>query len=125
MRTSTDHSLFSWRGTGEEQGPFARSPTEFRHCKDFTVGKEHSLDFLMTNRGLRINLPLMSVEDGNFAAVLDCDSPSISKRCNLRYIVGFGAQKNFAGSTLVRSYLRQRPCTLNQPFHVLSAAIGR
>ena len=75
MRTSTDHSLFSWRETGAERGPFARSPTEFRHCKDFAVGKEHSLDFLMTNRGLRINLPLMSVEDGNFAAVLDCHGP--------------------------------------------------
>jgi hypothetical protein len=75
MRASTDHSLFSWRGTGAERGPFAQSPAEFRHCKDITVGKEHSLDFLMTNRGLRINLPLISVEDGNFAAILDCEGP--------------------------------------------------
>jgi hypothetical protein len=29
----------------------------------------------MTNRGLRINLPLISVEDGNFAAILDCEGP--------------------------------------------------
>jgi hypothetical protein len=72
MRTSTNHSLFSWQGTGAERGPFAQSPTEFRHCKDFTVRKEHLLDFLITNRGLRINLPLISVEDRNFAAVLDC-----------------------------------------------------
>jgi hypothetical protein len=75
MRTSTDHSLFSWRGTGAERGPFAWSPAEFRHCKDITVGKEHSLDFSMTNRGLRINLPLISVEDGNFAAILDSQGP--------------------------------------------------
>jgi hypothetical protein len=75
MRTSTDHSLFSWRGTGAERGPFARSPIEFQHCKDFTIGKEHSLDFVMTNRGLRITLPLISAEDGHFAAVLDCHGP--------------------------------------------------
>jgi hypothetical protein len=71
MRTSTDHSLFSWVGPGIERGPFARSPEEFRHCKDISVGKSHSLDFSLTNRGLRIDLPLIKLGDGNFAAVLD------------------------------------------------------
>jgi hypothetical protein len=80
MKTSTDHSLFSWRGPGAERGPFARSPAEFRHCKDLTAGKGHSLDFSMTNRGLRIDLPLMTVEDGNFAAVLDCHGPDDCRR---------------------------------------------
>ncbi|KAK5558100.1 hypothetical protein LTR46_004279 [Exophiala xenobiotica] len=80
MKTSTDHSLFSWRGPGAERGPFARSPTEFRHCKDFTAGEGHSLDFSMTNRGLRIDLPLVIVEDGNFAAVLDCRGPDNFRR---------------------------------------------
>lgn len=75
MKISTDHSLFSWRGSGAERGPFARTPTEFRQCKDFTAGKGHSLEFSMTNRGLRIDLPLVRVEDGNFAAVLDCLGP--------------------------------------------------
>lgn len=72
MKTSTDHSLFSWQGAGAERGPFAKSPTEFRHCKDFTSGEGHALDFSMTNRGLRIDLPLIKAEDGHFAAVLDC-----------------------------------------------------
>ncbi|KAF1995521.1 HET domain-containing protein [Amniculicola lignicola CBS 123094] len=71
MRTSTDHSLFSWVGPGIERGPFAQSPEEFLHCKDISIRESHSLDFSLTNRGLRIDLPLMRLQDGNFAAVLD------------------------------------------------------
>lgn len=34
----------------------------------------------MTNRGLRIDLPLMRLEDGNFAAVLDCHGQDNCRR---------------------------------------------
>lgn len=76
LKTSTDHSLFTWRGPGTERGPFARSSAESRTCTDVTMGKEFSLEFLMTNRGLCITLPLMSSENGNVAALLDCQAPN-------------------------------------------------
>ncbi|KUJ15824.1 HET domain-containing protein [Mollisia scopiformis] len=72
IKTSTDHSLFNWQGNGVERGPFARSPAEFQDCNYVSIGKQPSLEFLMTNRGLRISLPLMSLGDGNVAAVLNC-----------------------------------------------------
>jgi hypothetical protein len=72
IKASTDHSVFSWRGPGEERGPFALSPAEYQTCKHFTAGDGYSSEFSMTNRGLRIELPLIRRKDGVLAAVLDC-----------------------------------------------------
>ncbi|OAK97067.1 HET domain-containing protein [Phaeosphaeriaceae sp. SRC1lsM3a] len=82
MKTSTDHSLFSWVGPGPNRGPLARSPEEFRKSKDFLIGSSPSSEFSMTNRGLRIDLPLMQLGDGTFAAILD-----VYDRQNCRYAI--------------------------------------
>lgn len=80
IKTSNDHSLFSWRGLGPERGVLAQSPAEFEHCRYFTAGTGNSSEFSMTNRGLRIDLPLIANEDGTFAAVLDCLGPEGNRR---------------------------------------------
>ncbi|KAL5372029.1 hypothetical protein DPSP01_013802 [Paraphaeosphaeria sporulosa] len=78
MRTSTDHSLFSWKSPNDERGPRERgplavNPVEFVACQQVRLLERiHSRDFLMTNRGLRMRLPLIEVQDGALAAVLDC-----------------------------------------------------
>lgn len=78
IKTSTDHSIFAWtaetksEGHLGERGAFGCSPMEFRSCTDLNVSESNSTDFSMTNRGLRIDLPLISAEDGTFLAVLDC-----------------------------------------------------
>ncbi|KAI2488086.1 HET domain-containing protein [Pyrenophora tritici-repentis] len=72
MKRSTDHTLFTWRGAGTERGPLAQSPEELRDCRGFVEGKQDSTDFSMTNRGLRINLPIVEGKGGSLVAILNC-----------------------------------------------------
>jgi len=86
MRESDDQSLFAW-GLGipldespNEGGLFARSPDAFRHCGSITFWGQLSTGrpthYFPTNKGLRIELPLVPAEadDDTAYAVLDCIS---------------------------------------------------
>ncbi|EEP82649.1 predicted protein [Uncinocarpus reesii 1704] len=94
MRRSEDHTIFAWtsqcehRGNNqncnrnqicEEQGqkprgPLARSPSEFADSADFEpilVSNDMGPPYIMTNRGLRICLPLVP-DENTFIARLNC-----------------------------------------------------
>lgn len=64
MKTSTDHSLFAWKGEGDVRGPLARSPAEFAECGNIGSGRltfrTPDSAYEMTNVGLRITLRVSS-----------------------------------------------------------------
>jgi len=89
MRETDDHSLFAWgrRGrTNDGGGPaacFARAPSDFAHCGDVYVRRPLPLaasqpspfrHHLMTNRGLLIDLKLLTVDSGDALALLNCSA---------------------------------------------------
>jgi hypothetical protein len=68
VRQSSDQSVFAWRGEGDDRGPFALSPDEFRDCADISTST--STEFVMTNRGLKMDLPVFEDHNGVRGAVL-------------------------------------------------------
>ena len=87
MKFSDDQSLFAWRARPEGQksaafGIFARSPKQFEDSSTIVPlnsGRPTS-PFIMTNRGLQIDLPLLPLEseyleeagDKEYLGILDC-----------------------------------------------------
>ena len=75
LKSSDDHSIFAWTGDSQRgvSGLLARSPKDFGSCSN--IGRIHdeeeTLPFSMTNKGLRITLPLIPI-NGLFLAVLNC-----------------------------------------------------
>jgi hypothetical protein len=83
MSSSNDHSIFAWKASGKdstkESGLLASSPADFANSDDiqqFNYNMTPS-PYFMTNRGLRIDLPLVPVEAHNnrFQALLNCRRP--------------------------------------------------
>ncbi|THV00571.1 HET-domain-containing protein, partial [Dendrothele bispora CBS 962.96] len=63
IKSSRDRSIFAWRapvGSSEERGLLAKSPFEFRTCRDVGVSDESRgiSPYSMTNHGLCIQLPM-------------------------------------------------------------------
>jgi hypothetical protein len=88
MRQSDDQTLFAWHlGTAVTGlcGPLATSPAQFSGCKNllpvpdmFVSDVSTSVPYSMTNKGLRINLPLVEYDDTVVAtAILQCSTMSI------------------------------------------------
>ncbi|KAL6359898.1 hypothetical protein LRP88_07326 [Fusarium phalaenopsidis] len=85
MRISDDHSIFAWQRKSLTAGLLAESPDEFAHSyacrpadyqeftKTFAISKAKP-DFVMTNFGLHIQLPLAPIPefDGYYVAYLAC-----------------------------------------------------
>ncbi|CAK7208832.1 hypothetical protein SBRCBS47491_000237 [Sporothrix bragantina] len=75
LKDTTDHTIFSWKGDGYPSGMFARSPADFVSALDMSKqpsGAQNSASSL-TNRGLRIELPLVPTPVPDmYAAVLNC-----------------------------------------------------
>jgi hypothetical protein len=83
MQISHDHSIFAWQRKSLTAGLLAESPDEFAHSyayrpadyqiftKTFAISKA-KLDFVMTNFGLHIQLPLTPILglDGYYVAYL-------------------------------------------------------
>lgn len=78
IRTSDDQSLFAWQGGASERGALsgllAESPKQFADAGDVVV---HSSAFelepySMTNKGLRIQLPMRQENDLIYSAALNC-----------------------------------------------------
>ncbi|PSR99070.1 hypothetical protein BD289DRAFT_424525 [Coniella lustricola] len=72
IRTSNDHSIFTWIASKHDSGPFARSPDDFSHCQNIPLTK--SSEYQQTNRGLRINLPIKDLKNSTYAGILDCQA---------------------------------------------------
>lgn len=74
LKTSTDHSIFAWDATSAGE-LLARSPSDFAASRSIVQWGKASA-FEMTNRGLRITLPLLKRERWHgyeeYWAVLNC-----------------------------------------------------
>jgi len=78
MKTSDDHTLFAWTEQGDEhrwitRGVLADSPAEFINSDDIIQSKPilESTPYSMTNKGLRIELPLFKINDRVHFAILN------------------------------------------------------
>jgi hypothetical protein len=79
MQTSDDHTIFVWREQIQDKkrwisrGLLASSPAEFANSGD--ISQYHSRLknglYYMTNKGLRIELPLLSIGDHVYFAFLN------------------------------------------------------
>ena len=95
MKISTDHSIFAWQNRSDGE-LLARSPQDFRGSGSVVQwGKPPA--FEMTNRGLRIELPLLKRERWHgyeeYWAVLNCRNEldfGHSLALRLRYILMCG-----------------------------------
>lgn len=85
MKTSDDHSLFAWtdqprdKGRWTTRGLLANSPAEFVNVGDIRRSNPvaKSAPYSMTNKGLRIELPILPLGNQVYFAFLNCQkSPS-------------------------------------------------
>lgn len=78
MKGSDDHSIFTWTASSDSTavvGLLAPSPANFINCDDIVPGKDSnvSIPYSMTNKGLRIQLPLRKREwTSAYSAILNC-----------------------------------------------------
>lgn len=93
MKTSDDHTLFAWTEPGDgrrliTRGLLADSPTEFADSGDIVKSEPFlkGAPYSMTNKGLRIELPLLPAGDQVHLAVLNCHRSS--KASNTGELVG-------------------------------------
>ncbi|KAB8215362.1 HET-domain-containing protein [Aspergillus novoparasiticus] len=89
MRDSDDQTLFAWENEDiskeHPSGLLARSPADFRSCSDIVpfFFSNNGTPFALTNRGIRMHLPLIRVEQGSEATtmlILECHSPELLRR---------------------------------------------
>jgi hypothetical protein len=81
MRISNDHSLFAWKdttpGPNLPRGPLARNPKEFAESHNIIgfTRRTPAAPYSMTNKGLRIELPLalLNGKENIYLAALDCE----------------------------------------------------
>ena len=81
MKDSADETLFAWRDLGakddDEVGLLATSPKMFEDSGQYFsyTDWEYHQPFSMTNRGLKISLPLRPLERDVYVAALNCPMP--------------------------------------------------
>jgi hypothetical protein len=85
MKTSDDHTLFAWTEPRDRRrwitrGLLADSPAEFADSGDIVKSEPFlkGAPYSMTNKGLRIELPLLPIDDQTHFAVLNCRTLSNS-----------------------------------------------
>jgi hypothetical protein len=81
IKQTNEHTIFAWEPTEDiwrQQSIFAPSPALFKNTADlqptFSAVHRRSETHEMTNRGLRITLPCISIDDNRVIAVLNCMS---------------------------------------------------
>lgn len=121
MKNSDDHTLFAWTVPEEvrsqprgikEVGLLAEQPLFFRYSKDVLSFRRWDVSdtFSMTNKGLRITVPLIdNVEnEGNWIAYLDCHELRNGQQC----AIGIPLQQLASGGD---QYARVAQATLYIP----------
>lgn len=83
MKTSDDHTLFAWTESGDKRrwitrGLLADSPSEFVDSGDIIRSEPvlRGAPYSMTNKGLRIELPLFPIDDPVHFAIINCHRSS-------------------------------------------------
>ncbi|KFA56503.1 hypothetical protein S40293_01152 [Stachybotrys chartarum IBT 40293] len=74
INRSSDESIFAWAKALDKSGALASSPADFANCRDIERVKKASGEFQMTNKGLRIQLPLVPLGENVWAGILSCDN---------------------------------------------------
>jgi hypothetical protein len=126
MKTSADHSIFAWTRRpnpddgGRRSGPLATSPSDFRlpfgdgavrvRVADTFYGlveaNQGVSSFEMTNRGLRIELPIVPLEDtGEVGAIMNFRVEKVEEEFGFKFF-GIYLWKASDGT-----YTRSRPRT--------------
>ncbi|KAI9147071.1 Vegetative incompatibility protein [Paramyrothecium foliicola] len=77
IKKSADQSIFAWHDSSIF-GPFAWHHHNFRNCGNIVA--DESSEFQLTNRGLRIELPLIPVGEGFYDAFLACHDKTTNER---------------------------------------------
>ncbi|KAH3961009.1 hypothetical protein HBI24_215440 [Parastagonospora nodorum] len=81
MTQSDDQTLFAWElekrsgALGRMPcGPLATSPFQFRRCSELLPLQDSAnpTPYSMTNKGLRIDLPIVRINDTEYLAILQC-----------------------------------------------------
>lgn len=111
MKDSNDHSIFAWthetnkRSSEDGHGLLADHPRDFARASAILAFNdfEDSVPYQPSNRGLRIDLHLTSLDDGTFAAALNCPIPS--KRRGYQNFIAIILKKTAVG---VNQYRRVR-----------------
>lgn len=81
MKQSDDHTIFAWVDRDASwlslRGLLATSPSMFAGCHDILAYQDWAprQPYSMTNRGLRIELPIIQRGEDEYVAALDCPSP--------------------------------------------------
>jgi hypothetical protein len=81
MKQSDDQTLFALELESESTrnrgcGPLSSSPTQFRNCSQLLSIPDSGTPapYSMTNKGLRITLPIVLLNDTHHLAILHCTS---------------------------------------------------
>jgi hypothetical protein len=83
IKKSADQSIFAWTGQSIF-GYFADNLRNFEHCSNIVA--EESTEFQITNRGLRIELPLVPTGYGSFDGILACRHKTTNDRIKIPLI---------------------------------------
>ncbi|EPE08177.1 HET domain-containing protein [Ophiostoma piceae UAMH 11346] len=72
IKTNNDQTIFSWAGDGRPSGMLARASSRFIISREASsaITNIRNPDFTMTNRGLRISLPMLQLPLRNLYAVV-------------------------------------------------------
>jgi hypothetical protein len=80
IKVSTDESIFAWHGTNEYPGALAESPADFHGMGNVKfLGASFLVlnnEYYLTNRGLRMQLPVKEIENGQSIGLLACTIPN-------------------------------------------------
>ena len=113
VKETNDLSLFAWQAVktkkhdcGQPMGPkyrgiFASSPAEFANAGDIVLRSDRKFneEFVMTNKGLRINTRLAGCSYGGYVLSLNCSRQGQPKH-------EIGIDLSFLGASI---YARKRP----------------
>lgn len=116
MKSSDDHTLFAWRArspeTDSQRGPLASSPSEFVDSgsirQSYIIGE--SVPYSVTNKGLRMRLPLIRRSDKEYIAILNFrDESRESHLLGIYLKVSTSTRKVYFGKDVERHSTRASP----------------
>ncbi|KAL1902904.1 hypothetical protein Sste5346_000816 [Sporothrix stenoceras] len=111
IKETNDQTIFSWTGDGDPSGMFARSPADFVPAQDSAriISNLQNPEFSLTNRGLRIQLPLAETPIRNvYVAILNC-FPAGNEAFNRISLAVFLYRRFEDQNDFVRIYNKQLP----------------
>ncbi|KAF2491082.1 hypothetical protein BU16DRAFT_621738 [Lophium mytilinum] len=92
IKVSTEESIFAWHGTNEYPGALAESPADFHGMGDVKFLNPILVvlndEYYVTNRGLRMQLPIKNIENGQSISLLACTDDTGRRGMGIRRYMG-------------------------------------